>query len=462
MKRYVLTVEHPDQIPANPVEQAGFELRLDRMTPDQALMCLQRAGGQNCLATYRSIPHFGHADPSTRASIGWPLRLNLAQQGCAAIDIEWDEPELKQKIQAIQALGKKVVLSNHSRTQTTLPIDAPILGLLGKTDCLKWIVTGENTAFFQNQRQAYAERWPCQMVYFAMGGDFWASRILSLLYGAPFTFVRADDQPALAPGLMSLSQIQSLDLPNIGFEEVQLFAVIGLPIGHSRSPFWHTPRLRESNPDSLLLPLPCASAADWELLQHSFPELRGSAITKPMKEIVARYLSDTHPLGAVNTWIKQKSQEFAANTDFEAIKSLLTPFKSHATVRILGFGGLGKAAAQAALDMGFRVQVCNRTRPNINLIDSRLELVDWQNRHSPGAEILIQCTSVGMEPEPESSPLDEIPSDCLVFFETIYHPLETRILQQAQRSGIQTISGTDLFEAQAAIQNDWFKNALAN
>ena len=71
-------------------------------------------------------------------------------------------------------------------------------------------------------------------------------------------------------------------------------------------------------------------------------------------------------------------------------------------------------------------------------------------------DIYINCTSVGMigGPAPEASPLpdDALLNDSTTVFDTIYNPLRTPLLQQAEARGARTISGLDMFIRQAALQ----------
>jgi shikimate dehydrogenase len=70
-------------------------------------------------------------------------------------------------------------------------------------------------------------------------------------------------------------------------------------------------------------------------------------------------------------------------------------------------------------------------------------------------QIYIQTTSVGMHPKVDASVFDGKPpkltSDTVVF-DTVYNPLQTKLLQQAQAAGAKTISGLEMFVRQAAAQ----------
>ena len=69
--------------------------------------------------------------------------------------------------------------------------------------------------------------------------------------------------------------------------------------------------------------------------------------------------------------------------------------------------------------------------------------------------VYINTTSVGMHPKTDESPLGDTPPkftpETLVF-DTIYNPLETKLLREARQSGAKTVGGIEMFIRQAAGQ----------
>jgi shikimate 5-dehydrogenase len=68
-------------------------------------------------------------------------------------------------------------------------------------------------------------------------------------------------------------------------------------------------------------------------------------------------------------------------------------------------------------------------------------------------DIIINSTSVGMWPRVEDSP---VPADMLglgmVVFDSVYNPIHTRLLREAEKAGAVTASGVEWFVNQAAAQ----------
>ena len=68
-------------------------------------------------------------------------------------------------------------------------------------------------------------------------------------------------------------------------------------------------------------------------------------------------------------------------------------------------------------------------------------------------DTLINCTSVGMHPNMDESPMH--PSYLkpgLTVFDTVYTPETTLLIKEARDRGCRVITGVDLFVRQAALQ----------
>ena len=77
----------------------------------------------------------------------------------------------------------------------------------------------------------------------------------------------------------------------------------------------------------------------------------------------------------------------------------------------------------------------------------------WNNRGAEFADILINCTPVGMSPNFDQSPFQQNWfRDEMVVFDTIYNPEQTLLLKEARAHNCRTVSGLEMFIRQAAAQ----------
>lgn len=444
-------------------EHTGFEIRLDSLHSPPDAVAIRQSTQRNLLGTYRSKHHLGQADRETRDTQGWQWRCACLDAGFEMIDLELDENDLDTKIKHVQARGAKVVLSHHDLSDGAGLDEALEAALATEADIIKIISTGTGTGDVVRQRQYYARASGRPLVHFAMGAELAATRVLCLLLGSPFTFITADASNAVAPGQLTLPQLNDIFRPlEVKPEAARLFAVIGTPIAHSRSPIFHNHLLKEVDANAMFVALPAASAQDLaDLLEH-VPELAGMAVTKPMKEAAfarADHFLDgvTQNLGAANTLIRKESKLGGANTDLLAMLELLQA-ESNASVLVLGYGGLGKAVVAACQSIGLDVTVTNRTAGRVD--DPSIREMPWANRHDDGPTVIVQATSAGMAPKVELTPMDRFPSTAKHLIETIYNPSETRIMKMASEAGLRVTNGHALFEGQARIQNGFFRDIL--
>jgi shikimate 5-dehydrogenase len=66
-------------------------------------------------------------------------------------------------------------------------------------------------------------------------------------------------------------------------------------------------------------------------------------------------------------------------------------------------------------------------------------------------DAIVNCTPVGMHPH-GGSPLESRELNCRLVMDLIYRPLKTELMRRAERRGIETISGVDMFVAQGVAQ----------
>ena len=83
--------------------------------------------------------------------------------------------------------------------------------------------------------------------------------------------------------------------------------------------------------------------------------------------------------------------------------------------------------------------------------------IHWENRGTGFADILINCTPVGMHPQVDDTPFQaNWFREGMLVFDTIYNPENTLLLKQARERGCRVVSGIEMFIRQAADQFERF------
>jgi len=308
----------------------------------------------------------------------------------------------------------------------------------------------------------------------AMGEEGVASRIVCAKFGAFGTFASLDSESPTAPGQVTIDQMTGLYRWNDINADTRLFGVIACPVAHSMSPAIHNAAFGATGYNGVYVPLLVkAGAANFtdlmdELLSRPWLDWLGLSVTIPHKENAIAYVGIGNcdelsvKIGAINTVVIQASNALRGmNTDYgAAVDSLCHAMGIERAglggmkVSVLGAGGVARAVVAALSYYGAIVTVHNRTHERARALADEFGC-DWKpldQAHATAAEVIINCTSTGMHPNVDSSPIASLPGGVRVVFDTIYNPLKTRLLVQSSHQGARTVSGLEMFVNQAAEQ----------
>lgn len=240
-----------------------------------------------------------------------------------------------------------------------------------------------------------------------------------------------------------------------------LCGVLLHPAGHTLSPVMHTAAYRALGIDAVFLPFDVTpDALDAAVSGMRAFGIRQLAISLPHKERVlalADHVSEeARRVGAANTLTLREGELFADNTDVLGVRRTLEgldppeDWKGRRAV-VVGAGGAARAVVYALLELGLDVVVVNRTAARAERLarDLGARAGDW----GEPVDLLVNATSVGMEPDGASTP---VPRERLTrgttVFDVVYRPLETRLLREAREAGCRTQDGLDMLVHQAIEQ----------
>ncbi|MGD0464357.1 MAG: shikimate dehydrogenase [Tepidisphaeraceae bacterium] len=320
-----------------------------------------------------------------------------------------------------------------------------------------------------------------------MGEAGLLSRVLARKFGAFLTFASLSDETATAPGQVAIAQMKNLyRWDNIG-PATKLYGVAAHPVRHSMSPAIHNAAFTAVGYDGIYLPMlvepdyQCFKAFMDGFLAFEELDFSGLSVTIPHKENALRYLRERSAdveglaaaIGAVNTIAigRRGGKAFlqGKNTDYAAILDSITAEMkikrdnlADLRVAILGAGGTARAAVAALAHYGATVILSNRTHDRAQALADEfnsgrgnISAVPIDDLLRADFQVFINTTSIGMHPNVGESPIGDRPppfSPKTLVFDTIYNPIKTRLLTQAEGTGANTISGVEMFVRQAAAQ----------
>jgi shikimate dehydrogenase len=237
--------------------------------------------------------------------------------------------------------------------------------------------------------------------------------------------------------------------------------VCGWPVGHSLSPAMHTAALAE------------LGLADWRYQKLPIPPdafaetvralpgqgFLGVNVTIPHKE-AALALADTatgtaRAIGAANTLTFTPQGIEADNTDAGGLLDAVAAVREirGAAALVLGAGGAGRAAVHALLEAGAKdVMVWNRTPERAERLCA--ELGGRAVSRAEPADLVVQCTSVGLKDEDD--PFKRLPVDADTFgagicvVDLVYRADGTTFLAAARSRGADVVDGLDVLVGQGA------------
>jgi 3-dehydroquinate dehydratase/shikimate dehydrogenase len=323
------------------------------------------------------------------------------------------------------------------------------------------------------------------MLALAMGEEGQVSRLLAKKFGSPLTFASVSRGKESAPGQPTVDELlgryrwgkQKIDSP--------VFGVVGWPVGHSLSPHIHNAGFDAVGAEGVYVPLPIRP--EYEAFKSVLDtmcalagmNLRALSVTIPHKENSFRYVVEnggaidemSRTIGVINTVLWDDAGIVRGlNSDYAgALDALVTAWTGKRDdvagkrIAVLGAGGAARAIVAALAAHGATVVIYNRTKEKAEALakeftakyaKGKVIAEPWEKLCESRHEAYINCTPLGMHPNVKISPIEgEVAwNENTVVFDTVYNPLKTKFLKQAEARGATVIPGSEMFVRQAAIQ----------
>jgi 3-dehydroquinate dehydratase/shikimate dehydrogenase len=284
------------------------------------------------------------------------------------------------------------------------------------------------------------------------------ARILALREGSALAYAPVAE--ATAPGQISLREMKHLYRVHALTNETRVYGVIGDPVGHSLSPLLHNTGFIVRRLDAVYLPFRVHRLADFLAAVPEFG-VRGFSVTLPHKQTILKHLKECEPLaadiGAINTVVVRRDGSlYGCNTDYVGVlRALENKLRIKGSrVLIFGAGGSARAAAFALARGGAVVGVCARREKAAKELARAVggETVPRRALRREFFDAILNSTPIGMHPHDGISPLAPGELHCRLVMDLIYRPERTQLLKIAEKKGIATVSGVEMFLAQGIAQ----------
>jgi 3-dehydroquinate dehydratase/shikimate dehydrogenase len=253
-------------------------------------------------------------------------------------------------------------------------------------------------------------------------------------------------------------------------EQTEVYGSIADPIGHGLGPQIFNAAFRHVDLNAVYIPFR-VPREDLEPFVDDATALgiRGLAVAAPHREAIASKLTKVDPavkgIGAVNTVVFRDADVVGYNTDCKAAMESLehalreagqpASFPKGRVVLLLGAGGVARAIAYGLRRRGAKTTVASRTRTAAEALARKhgVGAIDWATRHKLNANILINCTPIGMHPSVDEAAYDKhYLKPSMFVFDTVYNPETTLLVKNARSRSCHVVTGVEMFVRQACLQ----------
>ncbi|MEE9404316.1 MAG: type I 3-dehydroquinate dehydratase [Algisphaera sp.] len=472
------------------------EYRIDTFTQPAEVQSLVARSPLPCLITARAAWEGGHCDLDETDRVSLLEHAGLGADGHtpAYLDLELKayqtSANLRQKIglvvdhpsQTRSDVTAGLILSTHDFETFPPDLDRRILAMADAPAC-RIIKAAWRARSLRDNIDAFEliNRKLKPTIALCMGEAGLPSRVLAKKFGAHLTFASLNTESTTAPGQPTLDELKNLYRWDALDSQTKVYGVIGHPVAHSASPAFHNAGFTATGFNGVYLPMPIApeyehfKATVIRWLDYAPLHFSGASVTLPHKQNLLKFIKeqggDIEPLantiGAANTLARKSDGSlYAGNTDYAAILdatcAAMEPPKGHAQLQgkiiaVLGAGGAARAAVAGFAAQGAHVTVYNRTLEKAQALaaefDASAKPLDQLDPYA--ADLVINCTSVGMHPHINATPTTFPQTQSThrpIVFDTVYNPVETQLLRQAQAAGCNTLNGLEMFVRQGAAQ----------
>ncbi len=238
------------------------------------------------------------------------------------------------------------------------------------------------------------------------------------------------------------------------------YLIIGKPVSHSLSPILHNYWFKKYNIQS--------HYTFKEIEEHQIRDcledvrrkfVAGINVTLPYKQKVIPFLddlvNDAKATKSVNTIYLDKNNKLVGdNTDVYGLqaaylKEILND-KKKISALIIGAGGVSPSIIYALIKSGVsNIHITNRTYEKSLFLKNNfknIQTIKWENYNDniKNYDLIINATSLGLKNGEHFTSFFSSYKKTLIYIDTIYNPLETKMIGHLKKNNIKTFNGLNM------------------
>ncbi|MCI4336513.1 MAG: type I 3-dehydroquinate dehydratase [Thermoplasmata archaeon] len=293
----------------------------------------------------------------------------------------------------------------------------------------------------------------------------WSRRLgMAAVYGAPPAHARRG-QPAVEASQIPVDRLRRFLDPTI---QPPLFAVVGKPVAHSRSPDLHHHWMEASKNIGLYLALEIESDAELAEVLPSLQEggFRGLNVTHPFKDAAFRAAGvrteAANSCGCANTLTFRPEGLHADNTDLVAVRRRMDELVKGGgwdgkELLVVGSGGAARAALAAGRDVGARSILLARNGARARDLAGEFGASPAPDRPDHVATLVIHATTAGRDGGTLAVPLLAWLGPGSYLLDFVYAPVDRGVERLARSAGVDYEDGARLltYSAAASFERWW-------
>lgn len=452
------------------------ELRIDYLEPSEwsGIPQFAKDFSGDLILTCRKVCD-GGLWPDDQDAKREELLLSALQGGFSFVDLE-ENFESSKLVAAAKSQNTKIIRSFHDFQTVPADLESRLRAMKQKGDLVKAAVMPQGMAdvitLFEigmnwTDRNAADES---SLILLGMGDYGVPTRILAERMNSYLTFCSAKGKSA-APGHMNYQTLHELYRVDQIEKDWDIFAIIGNPVLHTRSPEIHNKGLQNIGRKGVYVPFTVDDVPLYFDLARKL-SIQGFSVTVPHKEAVIEHLvkvdDGVKAVGACNTVLYRDGAWEGVNTD---IIGFLRPLENLGEIKkhpqglkgfrtaVLGAGGAARSAVYALVSKKCDVTIFNRTLEKAESLASEMgcqvgSLKALRKGNEKPFDIIVQTTSAGMEgPYEKMNPLDTYSYEgSEVVYDIIYIPEETLFMKDALQAGCSVLGGWPMLVEQGRAQ----------